>query len=503
MRLRKILIGDFCGFPQHEVLDLGPSGKNLLVYGENGAGKSTIFKALDQFFLSSVHGTQIRQFKNLFLRRNDPAYTPDVHVKLVFGPLVAGEVGDIPANTYEWTDGSIPNAVPVVRSTAKLPSRLDYRALLQTHFVHRSSRHVDLYDLLVTALLPDLANDVSGYAFLEELNDIRALRKKVAKEAPGAVRDALIAELNNVLQDHGAGLSTLCVNLGPEVKRLLSYFKDGQSVRFEVVAGSYDEATGQLTLPEVRLRSRLHTRHIPMHHIVINEARLTAIGLCIHFAAVRRQAAVLDDLAEPHLKLLVLDDVLIGLDMGNRWPIIKMIQKEFSSWQVVILTHDFTWYEMVRMHVGDAEWSVYELYRCFDVDRGFDRPAKIPFGAGWPALLTRAETYLAAHDSRAAAVYARAAFEGFAKNRADKKDLPVAFSKDSRNPKIDKIWTSIVSSCADPATGVPTPGKQGLINNLALCRKIVLNPWSHGTGAPVTEPEVQAAIDAVKALAHL
>jgi ABC-type uncharacterized transport system fused permease/ATPase subunit len=52
MRISKIELSDFRAFPgpQDYTLDLGPSGSNLLLYGENGSGKSSLFRAIQEFF---------------------------------------------------------------------------------------------------------------------------------------------------------------------------------------------------------------------------------------------------------------------------------------------------------------------------------------------------------------------------------------------------------------------------------------------------------------------
>src|SRR5690348_7314053 len=47
-RIDQIEISDFRGFPAELVPPIKLDGKNLLVYGENGSGKSTIFEALFQ-----------------------------------------------------------------------------------------------------------------------------------------------------------------------------------------------------------------------------------------------------------------------------------------------------------------------------------------------------------------------------------------------------------------------------------------------------------------------
>lgn len=50
MKLQKIEIRNFRGFPGPAVYTFELNGKNLLLYGENGSGKSTLFHAINEFF---------------------------------------------------------------------------------------------------------------------------------------------------------------------------------------------------------------------------------------------------------------------------------------------------------------------------------------------------------------------------------------------------------------------------------------------------------------------
>ena len=45
-RIDRIEICDFRGFPGELVPPIQLGGSNLLIYGENGSGKSTVFEAL-------------------------------------------------------------------------------------------------------------------------------------------------------------------------------------------------------------------------------------------------------------------------------------------------------------------------------------------------------------------------------------------------------------------------------------------------------------------------
>ena len=52
MRITEIELKNFRAFPRTYHIDLHKAGKNLIVYGENGSGKSSLYLAL-KFFLES------------------------------------------------------------------------------------------------------------------------------------------------------------------------------------------------------------------------------------------------------------------------------------------------------------------------------------------------------------------------------------------------------------------------------------------------------------------
>ena len=116
---------------------------------------------------------------------------------------------------------------------------------------------------------------------------------------------------------------------------------------------------------------------------------------------------------------------------------------------------------------------------------------------GWKGLSDIAERFHAANDYRAAAVYARAAFEVWVKKRAEKEGgVKVQFKLNPAQLTSDELWNALYAKVTTPTADQVTAK-----NNLELARKIVLNPWSHGGGNAVTAGEVGAAINAVKEVA--
>ena len=91
MKISNIEIKNFRAFPKSYQIDLHNAGKNLLVYGENGSGKSSLYLALKYFFESGVvpndEGNGFEKHQNIFIK--DPG-----HIKL----SIAEE------QTFEWSE---------------------------------------------------------------------------------------------------------------------------------------------------------------------------------------------------------------------------------------------------------------------------------------------------------------------------------------------------------------------------------------------------------------
>lgn len=86
----------------------------------------------------------------------------------------------------------------------------------------------------------------------------------------------------------------------------------------------------------------------------LNEAKLTQLALSVRFGA------TLAHFHESPLKLLVLDDLLISLDMNNRMKVVEIILGDtFSDFQKVILTHDLGFFNELRRRIGSQHigWS--------------------------------------------------------------------------------------------------------------------------------------------------
>jgi DNA repair exonuclease SbcCD ATPase subunit len=80
LRIQRLTLTDFRAFPGPAPAHFDFDGKNLLIYGENGAGKSSIFHALKGFF--ALRPPDLRKHKNVFSAAPDNDCTVSVHLPL-------------------------------------------------------------------------------------------------------------------------------------------------------------------------------------------------------------------------------------------------------------------------------------------------------------------------------------------------------------------------------------------------------------------------------------
>lgn len=168
-----------------------------------------------------------------------------------------------------------------------------------------------------------------------------------------------------------------------------------------------------------------------------------------------------------------------------------------SDWQIFLLTHDKVWYEIVQLQTQNSrDWRYHELFFGM-APEGFEMPIHRGHGNGWPDFLKRAHQHLVENDERAAAVYARAAFESRLKRLCEDKRIPVRYHTDPRRMDAQWFWEAIKKKVTEDGK---LAAYQVIFNRIETYRKIVLNPLSHANTTTVTRAEIQGAIDAVKSL---
>ena len=131
MRITEIEIKNFKAFYGTYRIDLRKSGKNLLIYGENGSGKSSLYFAL-KLFLESGEDPSHRFENNQNIFITDAGY-----IKLCLRADRRSK-----QETYEWSGTVRETDDELIIEGSRAKGFLDYKDLLETHYVHRENNTV-------------------------------------------------------------------------------------------------------------------------------------------------------------------------------------------------------------------------------------------------------------------------------------------------------------------------------------------------------------------------
>ena len=465
MRITKIEIKNFRAFYGAYQIDLHKAGKNLLVYGENGSGKTSLYQALKRFLESSEEGHQFKLHQNIF-------NSDDGYIKLHLRADAESK-----QDTYEWSE-TVKDETneELLIEASRSKGFLDYKDLLETHYLHRENDVVNVFDLLVKTLLANTVSRETDRSLAEDWMSIQPPFPDQSAIDHIAALEEQIANFNDELANRLTDLQTKASEILGKFGYNVAFDLDFQGIKY-----NSDDKT--LDNQQILLTVEFFDRDIPEHHRFLNEAKLSAIAITIYFSSILLQP-------ESELKILALDDVLIGLDMSNRLPVLDILDEYFSGYQIFLTTYDKAWYEIVKQRTAHGgKWKAVEFYF-----RQTDE-YEIPVYVEDKAYLDKAREYLDANDYKACTIYLRTAFEVLIEDFCDAKRLPVRYRRSRDKLDSQDFWDPIKVE----------NGKSGfleasLIRDIELYRTRILNPLSHTTITNIPKKEIEDAIEAIERL---
>lgn len=471
---------DFRGFPEAQALQL--DGQHLLLYGENGSGKTSIFQAIAELLQLSPDATpynndltDVRCLKNRF---TDEART-DGHITLSFRPSEGGA----PIDDLTWSiNNPRPDGHALFTPMARTRGCLDYRAVLRTSFVHESDQGINLFTLLVTTLLRDIEMptgavssptfgvewatiEEQGNGYLEDLRkdpsqvDDAEIAKIAGDEEEEQTKeeiwqqylDAQLDRLQGRIRQFNEALASRVGEIETTANKFIERFDNSVLIRIRLLytetlkTPTLDTAETWTQSPRLLLTAVYGGVELNHPALVLNEARLTAIALAIYLAALKVETPESAGATIAFPRLLVLDDVLIGLDMANRLPVLELVQREFAKggWQVFLMTFDRAWYELAKQRLPSGQWKFAELFSVRI--ENYEKPILIKD----QDHLERALDFLLQGEVKAAAAHVRTEFELILKKACEEFRIPVRYESDYSKVAASDFWSALKSTTFD------------------------------------------------------
>jgi ABC-type dipeptide/oligopeptide/nickel transport system ATPase subunit len=406
LRIKRIQAQAFKAFRS---FDFQLDGRHLLAYGGNGAGKSSLYWLLYTFFQSGQKRTVdvARYFDP-----DDPKHLLNLHstleeqaqssVAITFQDQLGGlktlKIAKDLHDTYE---------VPDITKANVASDFVTYR-ILSDFYRFRHSERIDLWSVFESEVLSFCYAPSNPQSHLG--NAWQAIQDEQSQlKLAGKVRAAKIADFETRVENFSQGLEEAVASISIEAQAFYAKnFSDGDVEPISLAVGvtqpaAYDNQQRHLEPPRIGFEVMIGENRLSAPHTFLNEAKLTQLALAVRFGA------TLALLREAPLKLLVLDDLLISLDMGNRMKVVDIILGEtFEDYQKIILTHDRGFYQEFKRRIGSAhaDWS----FQCFK-----GKPNDALNLVADKTDLQKAEDYLAGHDLDEAAIFLRKSAEVTAK----------------------------------------------------------------------------------------
>jgi energy-coupling factor transporter ATP-binding protein EcfA2 len=478
MKIKSIEIVNYKEF--YGKYKINVSGKNLFIYGENGSGKSSLYYALKDFFQSSMETIDLNEVENIFIKKSKKG---NCQIKVTFNAKTPGttkrtkqfQLSTASKDTDSGTDTRISDA-------NSLKSFITYKHLLDIHHIKKGSQ-IDLFNFLVLGALKHFKFSLtSGKELGKMWDDIINLTKKATSRTYNITRKK--KDVKSALKAFNEAFVELFKEGSPEsilkhAKPILEQFNHNLEIKLRYRQAKPSDDYLAIENNQVHLELFFAGKKIKKPHLFLNEARLSAIAISIYLGMIKRHIQLIE------CKILFLDDVFIGLDIANRLPLLNILKSEFSDYQIFITTYDKPWFEYAKGFLDNKKWLTQEFY-AIETKDGYE----IPKIFDNQDLLAKARWHYNNSDYKAAAVYARSAFEKIIRKYCEKKKKKVIFKQRLKDYTTESFWTEVKED-------IPSTIKL----DIEKYRALVLNSFSHyNTEKHEIKPELKSAIDAIEAL---
>ena len=481
--INKIHITGFKAFPNDFELEL--EGKHLLMYGENGSGKSSIYYALHCIFqapLKSDAGKKYFDVANEQHLKNIDNIAADSKIWIDFEgrhPFIY----QIDKNGYNTT---------LIDGTHPLPASINgcfiNHQFLFHFFNFRNSQSINLFPVFIKDILSFCKEEKSGPHIGEMYDEITtSIVKRGKRIDPTYISN--IEYFNKAVKEVVENINIYASdiynkhfrdddNLELQIRlrydsnldkptddpneywlkydKVIEYTKENGILKEHL--SSYKKLNKPFIGLEISERqSDGSFRKITKPHTYFNEAKLTAIALSVRFALLN-----LEKPADG--RFLALDDMLISLDMSNRAKVVAFLLSISDKYKIYLFTHDKMFFEYFKhkTRCSKQEWVYKEIYMD---------DSKAPYLRNSNDYLGQAEHFIKQHEYEIAGNFCRKAAESICK-----KFLPRKWQLSLDYTLLD--LNGLIQNCK---TFASESGVKDLsvFEKLDEYRKFILNPSSH------------------------
>ncbi len=521
-RIDTLHIHNFKFFDEQPAIKLG--GKHLLLYGENGSGKSSIYWSLYTLFEASVKN-DIDEIKKYFKEADD-------HNESLIN-IYAEKITE--ADTTEHFNSFIKvvttDATPVVYQVSLLDTSISGNA--RAIEVNQASDFIN-YKVLYkfqdfwNGQLIDLAKIFEGYVLpYIKFPAFDIWREDTLMPITSAIEmwDQIQFGPGIFTKDNGKVIQVYKYSKeNKQFEKFAKHFDDsfkdlidfinanapailkklGYDIDFEL---KYQEHTHKksdtkyecdIFKIDLKITSYLgKTFTIYRPQSFLNEAKITAIAIAIRLAILKKR---INEQAPDVLKFIVFDDVMISLDMNNRDKLIDYIlnkeNKFTEDYQLLLLTHDRNLFEFISYKI--KQWDSSENWVFKEMYTGKIKATKKEYPIIIDSTLdfiVKAQRYFDAKDYTACSIYIRKELEKIVSERLPSE---LKYKTDGSFLSLQTLWAAMVSRYE----GLNKAISEELKRIFSETKLMVLNPQAHfqNISMPIYKEELEKAFDLIEKL---
>jgi len=498
--INNIEIVGFKAFPDKFTLKL--EGKHLLMYGENGSGKSSIFYALHCIFQSPLKSDAGKKYFNVL---NDDGSPNNQHLKNINNIDADSRILLDFTERHPWIYIVDKNGYNTTLIDGRHPLPAGITGCFINHqflfhfFNFRNSQKINLFPVFIKDILPFIKDDRSGY-HIGEMYDV--LTASIIKKGNQVAKEYLenIEYFNMQVKDVIENVNLYASDIynrhfkdnddnelqirlrydsnidkpeGDPMEYWLKYDRVIEYVKINDVIQEKPSRYKRLNTPFIGMEvsEKIEdgtTRLIINPHVHFNEAKLTAIALSIRFSLLN-----LDKPADG--RFLALDDMLISLDMSNRAKVVDFLLSISDKYKIYLFTHDKLFFEHLKERVlyfnkarNQPEYSGWLIQELYNDENPMSNPKLIDSESD----IAKALRYYKDFDYPASANYLRKAVENLLQDI-----LPDKLSRQDNGDRYEKLRNTLDASFKffQKISEFDLTDLSRLISNLNL----LLNPLSH------------------------
>ena len=488
-KIKSIQLNNFKFFRQSEPIVL--DGKHLLLYGENGSGKSSVFWGLYTLLeaaykqpdeVKAYFNSSDTSLVNIFASKQTDPGTGILHSD----SYITIKTDNGKTFTASLLDTAICGNNDA-KESRKSTDFLNYQSLFAfQHF--KNSENVDLSDVFDYYILPYITfstiringNDLSNAAemwkeyqqgpskasngFIRNKNDFRRFESHFKNE---------FQKLINFINQNSY---SIIKELGYDIHFILSFAlpsayigrKNYNCKKYEIIL-KIDSYNGRGIL-------------INRPQTFLNEAKLTALALSIRLCVLKYRTSTLSPNA---LQVLILDDIMISLDMSNREMLSELLLKNSDyadKYQLLFFTHDKNLFQFIDNKIGQlnnkSNWKEIGIY-----------VGKDSYGIEYPVIVSeeadsysKAQKYKDAFDYETASIYIRKTLEQILNDL-----LPPEILKPDPNTfvSLQTMWNKFKQRYS--------PIDANILRLFENSKLLILNPAAHLLSKPIYKSELNRA----------